>query len=87
MEVPQDECTNPTLGYMTRREMRESKGPIRRQEVVTPGYVTKDDWGMDGDDTNHTAIPFYRMPGYYESRAAFPASGSPDKVDVVFYDL
>lgn len=48
MEMPQDECTNPTLGYMTRREMRERRGVVRRQEVVNPGYVTSDDWGTDG---------------------------------------
>lgn len=48
MPIPQDECTNPTLGYLSRREMRESHGVIRRQEVVTSGYTTKDDWGTDG---------------------------------------
>jgi hypothetical protein len=48
MALPQDECTNPTLGYMTRREMRERRGAVRRQEVVNPGYVTVDDWGTDG---------------------------------------
>lgn len=89
MAVPQDECTNPTLGYLSRRELRskEPRGPIRRQEVVTPGYVTTDDWGSDGDDTLHTEIPFYRMPGYYESRGGFPDEGEPEVVDVVFYDL
>lgn len=85
--MPQDECTNPTLGYLTRREMREHYGPIRRQEVVTPGYVTKDDWGTDGDDSVHTAIPNYPIPGYYEARGGFPTEGNPDVVDVVFFDL
>lgn len=88
MAVPQDECTNPTMGNLTPREMRERRGPVRRQEVITPGYVTKDDWGTDGDDTNHTAVPFMRNPGYYEARGGFPAGGSsPEVVDVVFYDL
>ena len=87
MAAPQDECTNPTMGYLTRREMRERRGPVRRQEVITPGYVTKDDWGTDGDDTNHTAVPFMRNPGYYESRGGFPTEGNPEVVDVVFYDL
>ncbi|OAA76380.1 ser/Thr protein phosphatase family [Akanthomyces lecanii RCEF 1005] len=87
MAAPQDECTNPTMGYLTRREMRERRGPVRRQEVITPGYVTRDDWGTDGDDTNHTAVPFMRNPGYYESRGGFPTEGSPEVVDVVFYDF
>ncbi|EGX89262.1 ser/Thr protein phosphatase family [Cordyceps militaris CM01] len=85
MAVPQDACTNPTAGHLGRRE--QHGGPVRRQEVVTPGYVTKDDWGTDGDDTNHTAVPFMRNPGYYEARAGFPAEGSPEVVDVVFYDF
>lgn len=48
MPVPQDECTDPTLGYMSRRDLRETRGVVRRQETVVPGYVTKDDWGTDG---------------------------------------
>ncbi|KAM3562338.1 hypothetical protein ARSEF4850_002819 [Beauveria asiatica] len=87
MAAPQDECTNPTMGYLTRREMRERRGPVRRQEIITPGYVTKDDWGTDGDDTNHTAVPFMRNPGYYQGQGGFPKEGSPEVVDVVFYDF
>lgn len=46
--VPSDECTNPTLGYMSRRDVREPRGIVRRQDAVVPGYTTKDDWGADG---------------------------------------
>lgn len=53
MRVPSDECTNPTLGYMSRRDLREPRGIVRRQDAVVPGYVTKDDWGTDG-----TFLPF-----------------------------
>ncbi|OAA53434.1 ser/Thr protein phosphatase family [Cordyceps fumosorosea ARSEF 2679] len=56
-------------------------------EVVTPGYVTADDWGTDGDDTNHTAVPSMRHPGYYEARGGFPDGATPEVVDVVFYDF
>lgn len=48
MPLARDECTNPSLGYMTRRELREPRGVTRRQETVTSGYVTSDDWGNDG---------------------------------------
>ncbi|KND92269.1 Uncharacterized protein PB2B2.06c, partial [Tolypocladium ophioglossoides CBS 100239] len=48
MAVPRDSCTDPTLGYLSRREQREERGVVRRQEAVVPGYVTSDDWGTDG---------------------------------------
>ncbi|UNI21468.1 hypothetical protein JDV02_007456 [Purpureocillium takamizusanense] len=88
MPVPEDECTNPTLGYMSRRDIREERGVVRRQEAVVPGYVTKDDWGTDGDDTEHSEIPNYTIPPYWEARASFPKDGSnPDKVDLIFFDF
>ncbi|PFH55572.1 hypothetical protein XA68_18029 [Ophiocordyceps unilateralis] len=81
-----DHCTDPTLGYMD--EMRGSRGIFRRQESVTPGYVTTDDWGDDGDDTEHSKIPSFTIPNYWEARASFPVNGSePDRVDVVFVDF
>lgn len=83
--------------------MRESHGVIRRQEVVTSGYTTKDDWGTDGmtsssfnntpanssgDDTKHSGIPYFKIPGYYQAQGGFPKDGSdPKTVDVVFFDL
>ncbi|KAK2593756.1 hypothetical protein QQS21_008517 [Conoideocrella luteorostrata] len=88
MRVPDDECTNPTLGYLSRRDIREPRGIVRRQDAVVPGYVTKDDWGTDGDDTEHSGIPSYSIPGYWEARASFPKDGSkPDKVDLIFFDF
>ncbi|PNY23455.1 Uncharacterized protein TCAP_06593 [Tolypocladium capitatum] len=88
MPVPRDSCTDPTLGFVSRRELRESRGVVRRQETVVPGYVTSDDWGTDGDDTEHSAIPSYSIPTYFEARASFPANGSdPDRVDLIFLDL
>ncbi|KAG6003127.1 hypothetical protein E4U21_002325 [Claviceps maximensis] len=88
MRVPDDECTNPTLGYLSRRDLRHSRGVIRRQDTIVPGYTTKDDWGTDGDDTEHSAIPSYPIPGYWEARASFPQDGStPTKVDLIFFDF
>ncbi|KAG5929451.1 hypothetical protein E4U53_002450 [Claviceps sorghi] len=86
--VPDDECTNPTLGYLSQRDLRHSRGVLRRQETIVPGHVTKDDFGTDGDDTAHTAIPSYPIPAYWEARASFPPDGStPTKVDVIFFDF
>ncbi|KFG82166.1 putative calcineurin-like phosphoesterase [Metarhizium anisopliae] len=86
--IPSDECTNPTLGHISRRDMREPRGIVRRQDAVVPGYTTEDDWGADGDDTQHSDIPSFSIPGYWEARASFPKDGSsPDKVDLIFFDF
>ncbi|KAM4055274.1 hypothetical protein HRG_006070 [Hirsutella rhossiliensis] len=88
MPTPRDECTDPTLGFMSRRDLRETRGVVRRQEAVVPGYATSDDWGDDGDDTEHSEIPSHKIPNYWETRASFPEDGSkPDKVDVIFLDF
>lgn len=63
---------------------------------LTPGYTTVDDAGMDGDDTMHSKITFYRVPNVIESRIGFPteshaaASASaeePEAVDLVYVDF
>jgi hypothetical protein len=63
---------------------------IRRRQVVevppTPGYTTKDDFGTDGDDTLHSAIPFFRIPDYFAGSAGF-SQQPPATVDVVFVDF
>ena len=61
---------------------------IRRQAVITtPGYTTKDDFGSDGDDTVHSAIPSYKYPNYFGANANFPTDGSdPVTVDLIFLD-
>lgn len=88
MPLPQDECTNPTTGLLAARDAREPRRTVLRQEVVTPGYTTTDDWGTDGDDSKHLGIPHYNIPGYFEGRAGFPADGSdPAVVDLIFFDF
>ncbi|ODA82598.1 hypothetical protein RJ55_01105 [Drechmeria coniospora] len=88
MANPLDSCTDPSLGYLSRRDMRETRGVVRRQEIVVPGYTTTDDWGTDGDDTEHSEIPSYEIPPYWETRASFPDDGSdPETVDLVFFDF
>lgn len=67
--------------------MRQGHGVVRRQETVTSGYVTTDDWGTDGDDTKHTKIPEYKLPKYWQAQANFPKDKDPEFVDLIFYDL
>jgi hypothetical protein len=59
---------------------------VRRQTILTPGYVTTDDWGSDGDHTPHSLIPSYDMPNYIQGNGSFPTSGAPDVVDIVFLE-
>lgn len=81
-----DDCLDPevqTIGY----EKRSLGNIVRRQQVVTPGYTTKDDFGTDGDDTVHSTIPSYSYPNYFGANANFPADGSnPATVDLIFLD-
>jgi hypothetical protein len=59
----------------------------RRQAPLNPGYTTTDDFGTDGDDTPHSAIPSYPVPNDVQATAAFPPDGSdPATVDLVFVD-
>ena len=47
-----------------------------------------DDFGTDGDDTIHSAIPFYSQPNDLQANGSFPTDGStPNAVDLVFLDF
>ncbi|KAF4120607.1 FAD/FMN-containing dehydrogenase [Geosmithia morbida] len=88
MPTPRDACTDPIIGTLGRRQVEGPRGIIRRQEPVTSGYVTSDDWGTDGDDSVHTNLPDYTLPDYWESRAGFPKDDTnPDSVDLIFLDF
>lgn len=57
----------------------------RQSPALSPGYVTTDDFGADGDDTPHSRIPFYRLPNDLQANASFPTDGSePETVDLIF---
>ena len=81
------------LDSLRRRELygsmtRGRNAAIRRDITPTAGYVTKDDFGTGGDDTNHSAIPFFPRPDTFQANASFPEDGSsPVKVDLVFLDF
>lgn len=48
----------------------------------TYGYVTHDDFGIEGDDTVHRAFPYYREPNVVQS-----VEGDEDYMDVIYYDF
>lgn len=93
--IPIDACTAPD------DQMKKASGPIlhrrtehltrnplhRRAPALNPGYVTTDDFGTNGDDTPHSATPFYSQPNDLQANASFPASGLPETVDLVFLDF
>lgn len=64
----------------------ESRLYARAAPALTPGYVTTDDFGTDGDDTPHSEIANYDLPVYVWTNASFPATGQPSSVDLVFLD-
>ncbi len=89
---PGDDCVDPTIqsiGSRAALKARSNHGITRRQTIdLTPGYVTTDDFGSNGDDTPHSKIPFFVQPTYIAANASFPASVGPDQaVDVVFLDF
>jgi hypothetical protein len=83
-----DSCFDPEIGLTTEAQPElKTRGITRRQTVVTPGYVTTDDFGSGGDDTPHSKIPSYSQPNYAQGNASFPTDGTtPDVVDVIFLD-
>ena len=80
-------CVDPVVGLARRDGHSHGMGTVRRQVQETSGYTTSDDFGTDGDDTEHLAIPNYEIPNYFGVNANFPESGTPETVDVVFFDF
>ncbi|KAK7207687.1 calcineurin-like phosphoesterase [Myxozyma melibiosi] len=61
---------------------------LTHEDLKTTGYVTIDDFGMDGDDTPHKPYPIYYLPNAIATEDNYPADGSePDSVDVIFLDF
>jgi hypothetical protein len=88
--LDRDICLDPPL---THSRSLNSRGPnssiLRRQNTApAPGYTTHDDFGTDGDDTAHSAIPYYPQPNDLQANGSFPTDGStPKTVDLVFLDF
>ena len=86
----QDACIDPPVTASHEGVLKRSSGRIVRRQTsaVTPGYTTSDDFGTDGDDTVHSAIPHYRTPNDFQANGSFPTNGSlPARVDLVFLDF
>jgi len=60
---------------------------VKRVVAVSPGHITNDDFGANGDDTIHSRIPYYDQPHAVQANASFPTDGTmPKTVDFVFLD-
>ena len=88
-----DDCvnasTNAYKNSLRRRDQHQSMTrSLLQKRAITPGYVTSDDFGTDGDDTIHSKIPFYSQPNDFQANASFPTDGSlPTTVDLIFLDF
>lgn len=88
--MDRDTCLDPPLSHnhLRARSYPSSRILRRQSTAATPGYTTKDDFGTDGDDTRHSAIPYYSQPNDVQANASFPTDGSePEAVDLVFLDF
>ena len=88
-----DTCPDASLGVVSVENVLKprqlTRGPHLRPRAtsLTPGYVTTDDFGTDGDDTPHSRIPSYPQPQYIQGNETFPTDGStPETVDLIFLD-
>ncbi|KAF2179422.1 Metallo-dependent phosphatase [Zopfia rhizophila CBS 207.26] len=87
-----DVCLDPPLTHhfegLHKRSRPTGKLTRRQNTSPTPGYITTDDFGTDGDDTVHSSIPNHPQPNDLQANASFPADGSsPEAVDLVFLDF
>ncbi|KAK2836964.1 hypothetical protein FQN49_006547 [Arthroderma sp. PD_2] len=89
-----DVCADPSPEFMEikRREAPQGYKPFTRRtlddSMLHPGYITSDDFGLDGDDTPHSKIPYHKVPIDIQANASFPMDGSkPEVVDVAFVDF
>ena len=64
------------------------RGITHCQTISTPGCITSDDFGTDGDDIPHSRLPNSYQPNYAQVNASFPTnSTTPDTIDVIFPDF
>ncbi|TID25137.1 hypothetical protein E6O75_ATG04342 [Venturia nashicola] len=71
----------PNIGGQSPLRSTRGKGDL------LPGYTTTDDYGKDGDDTEHSPITFYKVPNCIQAPVGFEL-GTVDEekeiVDVVY---
>src|ERR1700761_135070 len=87
--VGQEACLDSPITHGNLRRRSNPSGQLlRRQTAITPGYITVDDFGNDGDDTLHSKITSYTRPNDVQANASFPTDGSaPKTVDLIFLDF
>jgi hypothetical protein len=56
--------------------------------MLSPGYTTLDDFGVGGDDTQHSQIPYYESPVYVQENVSVSVTENqlPRPYDIVFID-
>lgn len=76
----------PQAAYNPGEAQRPFSGSDKSPDLI-PGYITKDDGGDDGDDTQHAQISFYRVPNCIQTEISLPTDKDPETVDLVFIDF
>lgn len=56
--------------------------------MLSPGYTTLDDFGVGGDDSQHSQIPYYEPPAYVQANVTVAATENKlsTPYDIVFID-
>ncbi|GFF50080.1 uncharacterized protein C1039.02 [Aspergillus udagawae] len=71
--------------YLTDQSRLPMSSPFAPE--VFPGYTTADDGGIDGDDTVHSPISFYRVPNCIQALISPGTYADPETVDLVYIDF
>ncbi|KAF9342311.1 hypothetical protein BGX26_007817, partial [Mortierella sp. AD094] len=69
--------------FQKRAEVHTEKHAPPANVTLTPGYVTKDDYGLGGDDWPHSPIPYVATPNYVSTDLP-TGLGDNDLVDVAW---
>ncbi|KAH8689459.1 Metallo-dependent phosphatase-like protein [Talaromyces proteolyticus] len=63
-----------------------SRRSVQSPGMLTAGYRTGDDFGNDGDDTQHAPVPYYQPPAYAKANVTVPGQTYETLYDIVFID-
>lgn len=74
-----EETAFSTPSFGGQAPLRASGG----KDDLLPGYTTTDDYGKDGDDTEHSPITFYRVPNCIQAPIGFELGNVDDEKEVV----
>ncbi|KAJ4260870.1 hypothetical protein NW757_001256 [Fusarium falciforme] len=90
--LPQQMFPIPATVSQARKGEEDKEGRLELRSFddkpnLTTGYTTEDDIGADGDDTIHEPVKSYHLPNCVQAEIAFPESGKPETVDLVYLDF